>query len=274
MLESFTQQLYAISFPPTFAGVDSIPAFIKVVYDTSLLIVGLSIFIQFSRAGVKILLAAGNASTLGEAKTMITNAIVGAILLLSAVITLNTVNPDLTANRFSYLFTQSREEHCDVYITDCLKPTNDQEETLQGINVNWGGNDVSGITKGALQELARLSLGCDAIARRRPGTHFRDSVCSVKILSYKKTTGGETIEIDNESKTHSDPLDDIHGYIRSTNPKLISKSDIRVDPLRSVYEIVKSGVTYTYHIEEDCHDEVKYDGHGCKTTSVTLRVRS
>lgn len=77
-----------------------IPQLIAFIYGFALWIVGVLVFLQITRAGVMWLLAAGNASKIGSAKSLMTNAIVGLIVLLSSVVILNTINPTLTQNSF------------------------------------------------------------------------------------------------------------------------------------------------------------------------------
>jgi len=80
---------------------EGIPQLIAFIYGFALWIVGVLVFLQITRAGVMWLLAAGNASKIGSAKSLITNAIVGLIILLSSVVILNTINPTLTQNAFT-----------------------------------------------------------------------------------------------------------------------------------------------------------------------------
>jgi len=80
---------------PNFTG-DNIGQFVKDLYIFSISIVGLAVFIQFLRAGFSYFFkAAGNASETANARSMMTNAVIGAILLLSAYLILYVINPDL-----------------------------------------------------------------------------------------------------------------------------------------------------------------------------------
>lgn len=79
---------------PVFSG--GFGDFIRQIYNFAIAMVGIAVFIQFLRAGLSYLYAAGNAGETMHAKEMMQNAIMGAILLLSAYLILNVINPDLT----------------------------------------------------------------------------------------------------------------------------------------------------------------------------------
>jgi hypothetical protein len=81
---------------PDFSEVQSIPALIGTLFDLALWGLGLAIFIQILRAGYKRFFAFGNPGKASESNTLITGAVIGAVLLLSSVMILNTINPDLT----------------------------------------------------------------------------------------------------------------------------------------------------------------------------------
>ncbi len=65
------------------------------IYTWSLTIVGLVAFVQILWAGWMWLTAFGNTSVAGAARSKITNAILGIILLFSSYLILRTINPDL-----------------------------------------------------------------------------------------------------------------------------------------------------------------------------------
>ena len=67
---------------------------IQQIFTWSLGILGISVFVMFFYSGFLWLTAAGNTSKIGEAKTHMTNAVFGAILLLSSYLILYTINPD------------------------------------------------------------------------------------------------------------------------------------------------------------------------------------
>ncbi len=94
MLE-FIHHVYAIEFPPTIPEGQDLGAFIDTIYTFAIAFVGIAVFIQFIRAGLIYLLSAGNASETGKAKSMMQNAVLGAILLLSSYLILYVINPDL-----------------------------------------------------------------------------------------------------------------------------------------------------------------------------------
>lgn len=65
------------------------------IYTWSLTVVGLVAFVQILYAGWMWLTAFGNTSVAGAARSKITNAILGIILLFSSYLILRTINPDL-----------------------------------------------------------------------------------------------------------------------------------------------------------------------------------
>jgi len=87
---------------PNFTQTSDLPSFISSVYSFSLTVVGIAVFVQMIRAGFMWLTAAGNMATAGKAKTMMTNAVIGAILLFAAYLILYVVNPDLVKNTFNF----------------------------------------------------------------------------------------------------------------------------------------------------------------------------
>ncbi|KKS13368.1 MAG: hypothetical protein UU70_C0017G0004 [Candidatus Yanofskybacteria bacterium GW2011_GWA1_41_6] len=71
---------------------------IQQIFTWSLGILGISVFVMFFYSGFLWLTSAGNTSRVGEAKTHMTNAVFGAILLLSSYLILYTINPDFVIN--------------------------------------------------------------------------------------------------------------------------------------------------------------------------------
>ncbi|OGN03812.1 MAG: hypothetical protein A2831_01775 [Candidatus Yanofskybacteria bacterium RIFCSPHIGHO2_01_FULL_44_17] len=100
MLNFLINTVQAVTLP-SFNQPD-LPAFISSVYSFSLTVVGLVVFVQILRAGFLWLTAAGNASKASNAKGMIQNAIVGAILLFAAYLILYIINPDLIKSTFNF----------------------------------------------------------------------------------------------------------------------------------------------------------------------------
>ncbi|MEK7615982.1 MAG: hypothetical protein AAB420_02120 [Patescibacteria group bacterium] len=84
-----------MAFLPTIEPGQNLGEFIAGVYNLAIGLVGLAVFIQFIRAGLTYLLAAGNAAEVNKGRDMMQNAILGAILLLSSYLILNVINPDL-----------------------------------------------------------------------------------------------------------------------------------------------------------------------------------
>lgn len=67
---------------------------IQQIFTWSLAVLGIAVFVMVFYAGFLWLTAAGNTAKVGEAKSRITNAVFGAIILLSAYLILYTINPD------------------------------------------------------------------------------------------------------------------------------------------------------------------------------------
>ena len=68
---------------------------ISAIFTWSLSIIGLVIFVRFFYAGFLWFTAAGSTTNTGQAKDIMKNAIYGTLLLFSAWLILNTINPDL-----------------------------------------------------------------------------------------------------------------------------------------------------------------------------------
>lgn len=84
--------------PPTEGLPTNLGQLIQMIFAWSLGILGISVFVMFFYSGFLWLTAAGNTSKIGEAKTHMTNAVFGAILLLSSYLILYTINPDFVKN--------------------------------------------------------------------------------------------------------------------------------------------------------------------------------
>jgi hypothetical protein len=79
---------------------EGIPQLVAFVYAFALWIVGLAVFVQITAAGVQWLVAAGNPGQISAAKSKMTNALFGLVLLLGSYVILNTINPDLVNTAF------------------------------------------------------------------------------------------------------------------------------------------------------------------------------
>jgi len=91
-------QAQPVSTPPTQGLPTDLGQLISQIFTWSLGILGISVFVMFFYSGFLWLTAAGNTSKIGEAKTHMTNAVFGAILLLSSYLILYTINPDFVKN--------------------------------------------------------------------------------------------------------------------------------------------------------------------------------
>ena len=81
--------------------IDSVGSFIEYAFQLSLYIVGIAVFINLIYGGAMYLYGAAVPSKKAEAKAKIYNSILGMLLLLSAWLILNTINPDLVKNTFT-----------------------------------------------------------------------------------------------------------------------------------------------------------------------------
>ena len=73
---------------------------IEAIFTWSLRLIGLVIFVRFFYAGFLWFTAAGNSSNVANAKKIMKNAVYGALVLFSAWLILNTINPDLVGGKF------------------------------------------------------------------------------------------------------------------------------------------------------------------------------
>ena len=100
-----TPAVQPFSSPPSPAipnqGLPGFGQLISTIFTWSLSVLGIVVFVQIFYAGFKWFTAAGNTARVNEARSQITNAITGAIILLAAYIILYTVNPDLVGGMLS-----------------------------------------------------------------------------------------------------------------------------------------------------------------------------
>ncbi|MBI4119854.1 MAG: hypothetical protein HY454_00095 [Parcubacteria group bacterium] len=82
-------------------GLPGFGQLISTIFTWSLSVLGIVVFVQIFYAGFKWFTAAGNTARVNEARSQITNAITGAIILLAAYIILYTINPDLVGGTFT-----------------------------------------------------------------------------------------------------------------------------------------------------------------------------
>ncbi len=87
--------------PPTQGLPTDLGQLIQQIFSWSLMVLGISVFVMFFYSGFLWLTAAGNTSKISEAKTHMTNAVFGAVLLLSSYLILYTINPDFVKNTFN-----------------------------------------------------------------------------------------------------------------------------------------------------------------------------
>ncbi len=84
--------------PPTQGLPTNLGQLIQQIFGWSLGILGIAVFVMIFYAGFIWLTAAGNTSRISEARGHITNAVLGAVLLLSSYLILYTINPDFVKN--------------------------------------------------------------------------------------------------------------------------------------------------------------------------------
>lgn len=88
-------------FVPSEGLPSDLGALIQEIFKWSLMVLGIAVFVMMFFAGFIMLTAAGNTAKWNDAKSKMTNALFGAILLLSAYLILYTINPDFVKNTFN-----------------------------------------------------------------------------------------------------------------------------------------------------------------------------
>ncbi len=101
----FSQRVNANNFQytpmesiPGSGNSSSFPDYIKAIYKFGIWTVGIAAMLMISVGGFMYLTSAGNTSKTGQAKEIITDAIIGVILALVSWLLLYTINPDLVKN--------------------------------------------------------------------------------------------------------------------------------------------------------------------------------
>ncbi len=84
--------------PPTKGLPTNLGQLIQQIFGWALSVLGIAVFVMFFYSGFLWLTAAGNTSRIGDAKSHMTNAVFGAVLLLSSYLILYTINPDFVKN--------------------------------------------------------------------------------------------------------------------------------------------------------------------------------
>lgn len=82
-----------------FLSIPWIGEYFFAIYQWALVTIAVLAVIMTVIAGLKWMLAAGNAAKIGEAKEQITNSLIGLLLVLSSYLVLNFINPELTIFR-------------------------------------------------------------------------------------------------------------------------------------------------------------------------------
>lgn len=95
----FTKSAVSVSAPTQGLPTD-LGGLIEQIFTWALAVLGIAVFVMVFYAGFLWLTAAGNTAKVGEARSRITNAVFGAIILLSAYLILYTINPNFIKNTF------------------------------------------------------------------------------------------------------------------------------------------------------------------------------
>lgn len=93
-LETRFPRINQLSHPPTTTSVP-LPAFVQYLYELSVVAIGFVILIAFIKAGVQMMSSAGNPAKFNEGKEHIFQAGIGAVILLTSVLIMNSVNPEI-----------------------------------------------------------------------------------------------------------------------------------------------------------------------------------
>ncbi len=172
----------AISFP-TFSG--GIGDFVSQLYNFAIAVVGLAVFVQFLRAGFVYLYAAGNAGQTSHAKEIMQNAVLGAILLLSAYLILNVINPDLVNVGLFQLPSGLPSETIAPGNPKPPTTTVDPKQArilLGNAGITSGGVDLTGITDFTVQQLIYTKQACGGD-------------CPITITGFHSSSSGDTVTI-------------------------------------------------------------------------------
>jgi hypothetical protein len=86
---------------PTATSTTTFQSLISGAFDYAVIVVSIAVFVMLLYAGFLWLTSPANPSNIARAKSMIYNAIIGAVLLLSAYVILNTINPELVGGNLN-----------------------------------------------------------------------------------------------------------------------------------------------------------------------------
>ncbi len=161
---SFAPSSYTVPAAPTLLGVSTFADLIGVIFNYSFQILGVVIFITFVWSGFMWLTSGGNPGTIGKARSKMTSAILGGILLLSSYLILNTINPDLVNVGFTLKGIDVKKEQLGGQPPLPGTGTLSQQEALRqfqatGIAVA-GPIRLEGIRQTTVNEVIRLKQEC------------------------------------------------------------------------------------------------------------------
>lgn len=163
---------------PGTSGLGSdLPGYVSAIYKIALIVVTLSAVLMLSVGGFMYLTSAGNTSSISSAKTVITDALIGLVIALSAWLVLFIINPDLVKVSLSTLPSVSGE----TYQTTPTDPTNPPSGSFThaqataalsaaGISVTSSGNcsdinnktctSLDGIPQSTITNVIKLKGAC------------------------------------------------------------------------------------------------------------------
>lgn len=236
-MTEFARHVLAVQIIPNINTVESLPELIKFVFDLGLAAVGIAIFIQFLRAGLTWLFAAGNASKTGKARELMTNAVLGFLLLISSYVLLGIINPDYVANSFDPLEIQNSLNQAQRFAT------NEVEHELNAMGIDWLSSDVREMSKTMRSQLRDMVAAC--------GCTFN--------IRYIKSPGGEFIDVISPNSTTSKLAD----YVIANATK-VTTEDIGGGATRTIWKDT-SNPDLTYTVIVSC--EIT-----CDTRVLTMRL--
>lgn len=163
---------------PGTSGLGSdLPGYVSAIYKVALIVVTLSAVLMLSVGGFMYLTSAGNTSSISSAKTVITDALIGLVIALSAWLVLFIINPDLVKVSLGTLPPVSGGQ---TYVTTPTDPTTPSGSfthaqataalSAAGISVTSSGNcsdinnktctSLDGIPQSTITNIIKLKSAC------------------------------------------------------------------------------------------------------------------
>ena len=141
-------------------GLPSFGELVAWIFTWSLNILGIVVFVMIFYSGFQWFTAAGNTAKVSEARGQITNAITGAIILLSAYIILYTINPDLIKGTFTLPGSDNTQDKVNSEISSLNRNSGSvgTEITIQGVGFSPTNNTIK-FGNGYIKNLASNADG-------------------------------------------------------------------------------------------------------------------